>query len=329
MNEAAEEQDAEKGTRPYLGSVLFFKHLILAAVILMILIPTVLSGMLWMQNRTLWQQLSEVQTQLAAAQQADPLEADMPTAETLAAGPSELAGAERIGAEVPAYTELYPELYAPEADYGTEDIEHSVYLTFDDGPSERTDEILKILDEYNIKATFFVVGSSDEAGLERLRAIAAAGHTLAIHSYTHNYQKIYASVEAYLEDFYQMYTQIVEATGTAPRIFRFPGGSINGYNGNVYREIIAEMTRRGFVYFDWNATNGDAASTKLQNAETLAANALMGLSYRRAIVLMHDSTPKTTTVQALRTIIEGYQKAGYTFLPLSAETRSITFGYRN
>lgn len=315
---------ANGGKAPYLGSVLFFKHLILATVILLILIPTVLSAVLWTQNRTLWNELQETRTQLSEAQRVQ-----LPVAETLAATPADDASDVQPDAEQPAYTALYPELYAPEADLGAEDIDHSVYLTFDDGPSDRTDEILAILDEYDVKATFFVVGSSDEAGLERLRAIADAGHTIGIHSYTHNYQKIYASVEAFLDDFNEMYCQIVEATGVAPRIFRFPGGSINSYNTELYQEIIAEMTRRGFVYFDWNATNGDAASSKLQSAATLTTNALDGLRYRRAIVLMHDSTPKTTTVQALPAIIEGYLEAGYTFHPLTAETRSITFSYNH
>lgn len=318
-----ERPDDTRTREAYFGSVLFFKHLILAAVILMILTPTVFAAVLWSHNSVLYHQLSETEAQLSAAQE---INAQRLIAEDASepAEPVEMA----VGAEAPAYTQLYPELYAPEVVRGTEDIEKSVYLTFDDGPSERTDEILKILDEYEVKATFFVVGSHDEAGLARLRAITEAGHTLAIHSYTHDYLKIYDSVEAYLEDFNEMYCQIVEATGVAPRIFRFPGGSINGYNGNVYRGIIAEMTRRGFVYFDWNATNGDAASTKIQSAEVLAANALKGTGSRRAIVLMHDSAVKTTTVTALPTIIEGYRDAGFTFYPLTPETRSITFGYR-
>lgn len=319
-----ERPDGIQTKEAYFGSVLFFKHLILAAVILMILTPTVFAVVLWSHNSVLYHQLTEAEAQLSEAKQAQAL-----SAETLTAVPADDEAEPVIDAEQPAYTQLYPELYAPEVERGTEDIEKSVYLTFDDGPSERTDEILKILDEYGVKATFFVVGSKDEAGLARLRAITEAGHTLAIHSYTHDYLKIYDSVEAYLEDFNEMYCQIVEATGVAPRIFRFPGGSINGYNGNVYREIIAEMTRRGFVYFDWNAANGDAASTKLQSAEVLAENALKGTTSRRAIVLMHDSTAKTTTVEALPAIIEGYRDAGFTFYPLTPETRSITFGYRN
>lgn len=317
--------NSARSQEPYLGSVLFFKHVILAAVIVMILVPTVLAGVLYVRSSGLRSQLSEAVAALNEARQPQEASAQKLAADAVPEGKVETEDSQ---ADTPSYTQLYPDLYAPEVTRGAEDIKKSVYLTFDDGPSQRTDEILKILEEYGVKATFFVVGSSDETGLERLRAITRAGHTLAIHSYTHDYQKIYASVEDYLADFYQMYCQIVEATGVAPRIFRFPGGSINGYNGNVYQEIIAEMTRRGFVYFDWNVSNGDAAGTKPQKTELLVENALKGTSARRAIVLMHDSAAKTTTVEALPAIIEGYQTAGFTFRPLTAETRSVTFGYR-
>ena len=201
-------------------------------------------------------------------------------------------------------------------------------LTFDDGPSARTDEILEILDKYGVKATFFVVGANEEGDLERMQKIVAAGHTLAIHSYSHDYKKIYASVEAYLEDFNQMFCQIYEATGVKPQIFRFPGGSVNSYNVGIHQQLIAEMTRRGFVYFDWNVANGDAVFSKIQPSSTLTANALKGVgTARRAIILMHDSSAKTTTVEALPAIIEGYLEAGYSFAALTPSTRSVTFSY--
>ena len=308
---------------PYFGSVLFFKHMLLVTVIVLIAVPTALAVLFGTRLHASQERLDALAEQLSAAESSllDAQESLKELEESSALLPSPLE------AETPAYTELYPELYAEGADYGSVDVEKSVYLTFDDGPSARTDEILAILDKYGVKATFFVIGTSDEADLQRMRDIVAAGHTLAIHSFTHNYQTIYSSVEAYLEDFNQMYCQIVEATGVKPQIFRFPGGSINSYNNKIYQEIIAEMTRRGFVYFDWNAANGDAASAKLQSPATLAANALDGIGKRRVIVLMHDSGGKTTTVDALSAIIEGYQDAGYTFAPLTAETRPITFGY--
>ena len=325
---------AERKER-YLGSVLFFKHVLLAAVIVLIAVPTVLALCLHSGLRSERARTDLLAEQLAASEAAreqlasQPPAADPAGTEPKGEDPDGQSMATPIG-EAPEYTKLYPDLYVDPVDYGSEDIENSAYLTFDDGPSARTDEILAILDKYGIKATFFVVGTPTEEGLQRMRNIVEAGHTIAIHSYTHNYQQIYASVEAYLDDFYQMYCQIVEATGVKPQIFRFPGGSINSYNGTVYMDIIAEMTRRGFVYFDWNAANGDAASRQILPASTLAENALASVGVRRrAVILMHDSASKTTTVEALETIIKGYLEGGYTFLPLTAETKPVIFGYRN
>ena len=311
----------QEDREPYVGSVLFFKHVIFTVTLLLILIPTTLSIYLFAQVRSLSRQLDAAGSQLAAMQEQLP-------STTPEGGEPTPAEPDPPAAEVPAYTELYPELYADDSLRGTVDVDNAVYLTFDDGPSARTDEILEILDKYGVKATFFVVGANEEGDLERMQKIVAAGHTLAIHSYSHDYKKIYASVEAYLEDFNQMFCQIYEATGVKPQIFRFPGGSVNSYNVGIHQQLIAEMTRRGFVYFDWNVANGDAVFSKIQPSSTLTANALKGVgTARRAIILMHDSSAKTTTVEALPAIIEGYLEAGYSFAALTPSTRSVTFSY--
>ena len=106
-------------------------------------------------------------------------------------------------------------------------------MTFDDGPSTRTDEVLAVLARENIKATFFVVGQTSETNLQRIRDIVNQGHTIAMHSYSHDYTKIYASVEAFLDDMYRVFSQIRDATGVAPTFFRFPGRSVNSYNYGI------------------------------------------------------------------------------------------------
>ena len=233
------------------------------------------------------------------------------------------------GPEVPAYQALYPELYAQPHEWSTVEKSMVCYLTFDDGPSARTPEVLKILKEYGVKATFFVVGKDTEQSKQWMKQIVNAGHTIGVHSYTHSYRTIYDSVEAFLDDFAQEYHIIEEATGTAPQIFRFPGGSINAYNGHIYQEIVAEMTRRGFVYFDWNRTNGDAVRNS-PSAAVLTRNALdkLGTS-SRVILLMHDSRSHANTVAALPAIIEGYRDAGYTLEALTPEVRPIVYAYPN
>jgi peptidoglycan/xylan/chitin deacetylase (PgdA/CDA1 family) len=227
----------------------------------------------------------------------------------------------------PEYTQLYPEMYAEPWEGETVTGEKTVCLTFDDGPSENTDEILKILDQYGIKATFFVVGKTGEENQRRMRDIVAAGHTLAVHGWSHDYKKIYASVEAYLEDFHQLYEWIYEVTGDYPQVFRFPGGSINAYNRGIYQEIIAEMTRRGFVYFDWNASAQDATAKPLA-ASVIASNCLKGVGKDLTVVLCHDSAARTTTVEALPAVIEGYQAAGYTFAALTPGVTPVMMEYK-
>lgn len=319
----------------YWGSVRFFKHLILTVLALAILIPTTLSiifGISWGRTKAELKQLRQtVSTQPAPEQngeQDDP--AQPPGDGSQPAGDSSQdqgKGLENGGPEFPAYQELYPDLYAQPAKLNSIDQEKTVYLTFDDGPSARTPELLAILEEYDIKATFFVVGRESEEAKQWMRDIVAAGHTLGIHTYCHDYNQIYQSVEAYLEDFNAMYNLILEATGVAPQVFRFPGGSVNAYNGATYRDIISEMVRRGFVYFDWNRMSGDAVRGNVP-AETLVENALdRADSMRRVILLMHDSTRFTNVVEALPQIIEGYQEAGFSFAALTPEVKPVIYSY--
>lgn len=229
---------------------------------------------------------------------------------------------------VPEYTTLFPELYAPAWNGETLAGSRVCCLTFDDGPSPNTDRILDILNSYGIKATFFVVGKTSAADQARMRRIVAEGHTLAMHSWSHDYSKIYASVEDFLGDFDQLYHWIYQVTGVYPSVFRFPGGSINSYDRGLYQEIIAEMTRRGFVYFDWNASAQDATVTPRAPSD-IAADGLKGIGRDLVVVLSHDSAARGTTADALPAVIQGYQAAGYTFSPLHPGVRPVTMGYPN
>lgn len=309
--------------QPYIGSVRFFKHVILSTIALLILVPTTLCIILAVQNHNMHHHLygNEPKEQSSffgftfggSSSQEEDGAVDLPAPET----------------ETPAWQALYPELYAQPAERSSVHDEHAVYLTFDDGPSACTPQVLEILARYDIKATFFVVGKTDAQSQQWMRDIVEAGHSIGVHSFSHEYTKIYASVEAYLEDFEKMYQLVLDATGVAPQIFRFPGGSINAYNAATYQEIIAEMVRRGFVYFDWNVSSGDAASGHTP-AANLTLNALSKIdSLRRAIVLMHDSSAKATTIAALPAIIEGYQNAGFHFASLSPEVKPIIFSYQS
>ena len=146
----------------------------------------------------------------------------------------------------------YPELYASKPVSSGEkcEPEKAVYITFDDGPSAVTDDILDILSEEKVKATFFVIGPGGENTDRRLLRIHEEGHAIGIHSWSHEYSKIYSSVDAFLEDFNEDREWVHSVTGEYCDIFRFPGGSKNDFNAQTRDAIIEEMTRRGFRFFE-------------------------------------------------------------------------------
>lgn len=301
--------------KQYIGSVLFFKHLIVATVMTLLIGMSMSTVILAVRVRGYqqWAPVPEAEPPAVAAGQ------------TLLATPSPTAGPVP---EIPSYATLFPELYAAPTETASVNEEKMAYLTFDDGPSERTGEVLDILNSYGIKATFFVVGREDETSRAMMRRIVAEGHALGMHSYTHDYGQVYGSIESCLEDYDRIRRVIVEATGVSPQLMRYPGGSINGYNGAFYQAMIAEMTRRGFVYFDWNVATGDAVGVTRPSA--LVENGLKGCaSLRRAVLLMHDSAGKTGTVEALPAIIEGYREAGFNFAPLTPQVVPVVFSYEH
>lgn len=199
-----------------------------------------------------------------------------------------------------------------------------VYLTFDDGASVNTPEILKILEAENVPATFFFNTNERQTSDSIIKQAYDQGNGIGVLTSTGwNYRQIYESVDSYLNDFNEAFKRISEITGEKPQILRFPGGSINAYNKNNYGDFVNEITERGFVYFDWNvcAQDSSAQTSKsqiVQNATKLPKN------YNKCIVLMHDNG-NNNTCEALKEIISFYRENGYSFQKLSPEVEPITF----
>ena len=189
-----------------------------------------------------------------------------------------------------------------------------VYLTFDDGPGAYTSKLLDVLDRYNVKATFFVVNTGRP---DLIKREYESGHTVAVHSYTHEY-KIYSSMETYYEDFKKAQDMIFEITGSRPNIVRFPGGSSNTisarYCKGIMSQLVEDFEKKGIYYFDWNVTSGDAESKPI-TSEQLYRNVINGISRNNvSVVLQHDI--KGFSVDAVEDIIIWGLENGYTFLPL-------------
>ena len=202
---------------------------------------------------------------------------------------------------------------------------HKVYLTFDDGPSENTDAILDVLSEYDVKATFFVVGKEDEASAAIYQRIVDEGHTLGMHSYSNKYSLIYQSEDAFEADFHQLQDYLYEVTGEKSRYYRFPGGSSNQISNVPMSSLIRFLNSEDVVYYDWNVSAGDAANAAY-TPEELVENVVSDVSkYKTSVVLLHDSEDRSTTVEAVGPLIEALQDMDAEILPIDEDTQVIQY----
>lgn len=198
-----------------------------------------------------------------------------------------------------------------------------VYLTFDDGPSIYTGQILDILKANDIKATFFVIAREDESYWPYYTRILEEGHTLGMHSYTHDYNQVYASLDSFETDVNSLSQFLYDRTGEYPTIYRFPGGSSNTVCNVPMEECIAYLNEQGITYYDWNALNGDAVSSELP-PEKLVENIMNSVRQNNtSIVLMHDMQSRHATVESLQPLIDTLKDEGYEILPIDENTPLI------
>ena len=182
----------------------------------------------------------------------------------------------------------------------------------------------------NAKATFFVTGNNQKYN-DSIRKAEKQGNTIALHTYTHDYATVYSSTEAYFNDLQQISDMVKQITGKAPKYIRFPGGSSNMVSANYSQGIMSKLDsmvhERGYEYFDWNCSSGDAASNSVP-AQTIVDNST-NCNYDQIMLLFHDSSPKTSTVEALPAIIENYKSRGYVFKAISDDTPIFHHGVNN
>ena len=199
-----------------------------------------------------------------------------------------------------------------------------VYLTFDDGPSSNTGRILDILADYDVKATFFVVGKEEEEYQALYKRIVEEGHTLAMHSYSHKYNEIYQSVESYSADLSRLQEFLYDTTGVWCRYCRFPGGSSNTVSRVDMHELIAYLDDQDMSYFDWNISSGDAVNSYISSSDIVRNCTANIYKYDEAIILMHDAAEKNSTVEALPRLIEAIQAMDDTkIVPITDDTERI------
>ena len=216
--------------------------------------------------------------------------------------------------DLPDYTKMFPDLYTVfSIPKEMEQDKKIAYLTFDDGPSENTFDILDTLEELDIKATFFIVGSSISVEEEDcLKRMVNEGQTIGIHTYSHLCNEIYCSVERFLDDFNTVYQQIYDITGERVNIYRFPWGSNNHYSKGIKDALMEEMERRGFSCYDWNVDSNDSIGKP--TSYSIRRNIKKDLGRQDyPIILMHDAGINDLTARILPEIIQMISDQGFEF----------------
>ncbi len=190
------------------------------------------------------------------------------------------------------------------------------FLTFDDGPSSNTNQILDILNERGIKATFFVLGSNVEKNPEMVKRMYDEGHFIANHGYSHVYETIYQSPQTVLDEYNKCNQMVRDAIGEQEynsHLFRFPGGLVGGKYADIKNQANDLLLQNNIVHVDWNALNGDSETTsptieyEMQRIQETVGDK------QSVVILMHDAQAKKVTVEALPSMIDYLKEQGYEF----------------
>lgn len=205
-----------------------------------------------------------------------------------------------------------------------ENTDKILYLTFDDGPSQVTSAILDILKDKGVKATFFVVGYKIKGREDIILRIKDEGHSIGLHSYTHNYKKVYSSQKTFLAEMDKTFKEIKDITGLSVYTIRFPGGSINRLN----KALLNSIHKNNYRIYDWNACLSDGINDDIPPNQLYEESTKVIGNYSRIILLMHCADNNNNTCKALEKIIDYYADKGYAFKTIDENTPEYIFKIR-
>lgn len=209
-----------------------------------------------------------------------------------------------------------------------EEEEKVVYLTFDDGPTGKvTEKILDVLKEHDVKATFFVVGKEIIQREAVLKRIYEEGHSIGLHTYSHNLKSIYASDENFIEEMEKTSEKINEVLGqdVSPKIIRFPGGS----SGRLSETLLNKLHDEEYRVYDWNVSLEDGVNPNLSPTQMFQNAKKCSRSTTKLIILAHCNSNNKNTYNALPQIIKYYKSQGYVFKPIDEKTQEFYYRIKN
>ncbi len=271
------------------------KKIIVTLFVILLLLPTVLSVFLCIKMFSMQQQIDMLVENKERQRQEEMV-----------------AQAKQKATLVP---EIVQELEEPE--------KKEVYLTFEDGPSMNTEKILDVLKKEKVKATFFVTGKEDEYSEKIYKRIVREGHTLAMHSYSHNVNEIYRSKKSFEKDLEQISKLLHNVTGTFSTIYRFPGGSSTTVGKEDMEVLMEVLDEKGITYYDWNVISPDVTNPNVSKKEVIRQIMENVEGFDTAIVLMNDAINHPMTVKALPKLLQNMKENGYELLPMDEDTPVI------
>lgn len=307
-----------------------YKKIIIYTVVTMILLPTVLCIVLFCRVSRMSDEISELKSMIAAMEKASDT-ADNVTEPVREEQTDKESEAETDGTMYVRPVESRPAEQETTSGEGSMErilVQNAVaegrkvvYLTIDDGPSANTDRLLDVLKKYDVKVTFFVISNPKyEAAYSR---IVSEGHTLAMHTFSHDYETVYGSLDNFIDEVEKLRTYLKDVTGVTPYIFRFPGGSSNSMTKLPITTFIKYLDKSDTVYYDWNVSSGDGGSIQL-TSEQIYNNVISGIEKNQvSVVLLHDSEYKETTLEAIPAIIEKLQEMNALILPITSGTEPV------
>lgn len=188
-----------------------------------------------------------------------------------------------------------------------------IYFTFDDGPSDATPLLLDILRKHHVKACFFVTNQYQRPDL--LEKIAKDGHTIGLHCWSHCYEEIYASPEAYFNDLKKADDMVYRAVGLHARNIRFPGGSRNKVHEaicqGIMEKITVELLKQDYRIIDWDCENNDGSLPNLPAKAYFAYFLNHIQSMEECVFLSHNRPSDTGSILSLDMILDYCEKNGW------------------
>ncbi len=197
--------------------------------------------------------------------------------------------------------------------------EKVAYITIDDGPSKYTNQILSILEDNNVKATFFMIERNMLNHKQEVIDVTEKGHSVGFHSVTHDINQLYKTPQATLDEFNTCNNTYYDITGYESKLIRLPYGS-KPYMPQESHDILDE---NGYIMWDWNLDTQDWRAT----TDNIVSNVLYyARDKQHLVLLMHE---KEQTVNALDSMIKILKKRGYTILPITERTKPRNFWEKN